>query len=185
MKTRLFTLFGVAAFGLTLAAGSASACPVGQGDDIRPRRPVAPVVNNVSLQASELFERASRLETAAASREESARSREMQADTLANRARMIRNQAVLVGFSDRENMMAVAEELVIRAADMRSRAAEDRAQASELRMQARTLRERAVQLVRLQNGGNGNGGGWRNKRAVRDFAPPPPSRPTSDGTTVL
>jgi hypothetical protein len=60
MKARLHCLFGICAFVLTVAAGPvASACPVG-GDDIRPQRPV----NNVSFQASEMFERATRMETA-------------------------------------------------------------------------------------------------------------------------
>lgn len=174
MKARLHCLFGMFAFAVTVAAGPvASACPVG-ADDVRPNP--RPVVNNVSFQASELFERATRMETAAASREDDARARDQRADTLMNRARIIRNQASLVSFSDRQSMQAIADELTIRASEERSRASEDRAQASSLRMQARSLRERAVQLVRLENG-NG-GGGWRGNR--REFAKPP----TSQGTVL-
>lgn len=164
------------AFAVTVAAGpTASACRVG-GDDIRPQRPV---VNNVSFQASELFERATRMETAAATREDDARVRDQRADTLMSRARVIRNQAALVSFSDRQSMQAIADELTIRASEERSRASEDRAQASSLRMQARSLRERALQLVRLENGGGR--GGWRGKGggSVRDFATPPPPRTTT------
>ena len=171
MKARLHCLFGICAFVLTAAAGPvALASPVGGDVDIRPQRPV----NNVSFQASEMIERATRMETAAASREDSARMRESRADTLMTRARVIRNQAALVSFSDRQSMQEIADELTIRASEERSRAAEDRAQASSLRMQARQLRERAVQLVRLGNGGGG-GGGWRGKGGgpVREFAAPP------------
>jgi hypothetical protein len=48
----------------------------------------------------------------------------------------------------------------VRASSERSQAAEERAQATELRVSARTIRERAVQLVRNNNG---NGGGWRGR----------------------
>ena len=92
MKARFHCLFGISAFVLTLATGPvASACPVGNGENVRPQRPV---VNNVSSQAS------------------------------------------------------------------------------SLRMQARQLRDRAVQLVRLQNGGGG--GGWRGK-----------GRPSTSGAAVI
>src|SRR4051812_14816514 len=93
--------FGPFAIALTLAltlttGGVASACPVGF-DDVPRRRPP---VNNVSFQASELLERANRVESVAAAREESARSRETRAATLMSRARVLRNQASLVGFSE-------------------------------------------------------------------------------------
>jgi hypothetical protein len=160
------------ALGLMVVTGSAAACPVGS-DDVRPNP--RPVVSNVNLQASEMIERASRLENAASAREESARMKDQRADTLMTRARMIRNQAVnLVSFSDRQNMNSIADELTIRAAEERNQAANDRSEAASFRMQARNLRERALVLVR----GNG-GGGWRGRGgAVRDFAAPPPPRDT-------
>lgn len=175
MKRWLFGTF-TAITTLTLAAGTAVACPVG-GDGERPVRPIVrPIVDNVSAQTRMLVEQAGRMENAAMTREQSARTREMRADTLAKRARMLRlqvigdqvDQASLVGFSDEQDVLSLADELAIRAATMRSRAAEDRAQASGLRMQARVLRERAAQLVRV-----GNGRGWRtnNKRVPsRDLA---------------
>jgi hypothetical protein len=167
MKRWLFGTF-TAITVLATAAGTAAACPRGEGDT----RPVRPIVDNVSFQASELLERAARMDGAAMSREQSARTKEMQADALANRARALRSQVSLVGFSDEQDVLSIADELALRAASMRTRAAEDRAQAIGLRMQARVLRERAAQLVRVGNGGRN----WRNKRGpVRDFAPPPPS----------
>lgn len=165
--------FATFALGLVLtgfAPRAAVACPVGGDVDVRPR----PVVN-VNLQASEMIERASRLETAAAAREDSARMKDQRADMFMSRARMIRNQAVnLVSFSDRQNMNAIADELTIRAADERQEAMSERSQAASLRMQARNLRDRALVLVR----GNG-GGGWRGGRTSgRDFATPPRPRDT-------
>ena len=182
MKTRVFGLFGALAFALTLASGSARACPVGIGGDDGVQGRPRPVVNDVSVQANELIQRASRMESMAMARDESARRSEMQANVLMNRARMLRNQASLVAFSeDGQDLIAAADELSIRAAEMRSRAADERAQASALRMQARTLRERALVMVR------GGGGGWHRRGpvrdSVRDFAAPPPS--TRSETTVL
>ncbi|MBX3205223.1 MAG: hypothetical protein KF764_09145 [Labilithrix sp.] len=140
-----------------MTLGSAAlACPIGNGAIDRPVRPV----QNVSFQASEMIERASRLESAAASHDASARALEEEAATLSNRARILRNQANLVNVSDRSSILAIADELSLRAASDRAGAAEDRAQASDLRSQARTLRQRAVTLVRNTNGG---GGGWRGK----------------------
>ena len=155
--------------------GAASACPVGEGQ-VRPR----PVVQNVSLQASEMLERASRLETVASSHEAQARALEQQADTLSDRARILRNQATFVNVSDRPSILAVADELVVRARNDRMRASEDRVQAAELRREAQTLRQRAIVLVRNGNG-NGNGNGWR----VRSNTRSPQSTPVpSEGVTL-
>ena len=154
--------------------GAASACPVGEGQ-VRPPRPV---VQNVSLQASEMLERASRLETVASSHDAQARALEQQANTLSDRARILRNQATFVNVSDRSSILAIADELVMRARNDRTRASEDRAQAAELRREAQTLRQRAVVLVRT---GNGNGGGWR----VRSNTRIPQSTPLpSEGVTL-
>lgn len=139
--------------------GAALACPMGNGGT--GARPTRPVVQNVSVQASELLERARRLESAASSHDAVARALEEEAATLSNRARILRNQASLVNVSERAGVLDVADELALRAADDRSRAAEDRAQASELRAQAQTLRRRAVALA-----GGGNGGGWRRTTAT-------------------
>jgi hypothetical protein len=138
--------------------GVAEACPVG-GDGIRPNpRPI----QNVSFQASELIERAMRLESEAAAREQSARALAEQAELLQSRARRLREQLVFVNVADRPGLMSAAEELSLRAADDRAEAMRERSEASELRMQARSMRDRAAQLVRINNG---NGGGWR-KRPV-------------------
>jgi hypothetical protein len=153
MKTWIFR--GVA-LAMTLSTAQAMACPVGSGGDNQPP-PKRPIVQTVSFQASELFERAQALETAAATHDRSAQASERDAETLANRARILRNQAALVNAADRANIFAAADELSARASSSRSIAAEDRAQAADLRIQARTIRERAVQLVRVNNGG----GGWR------------------------
>jgi hypothetical protein len=72
----------------------------------------------------------------------------------------LRNQAQLVAVADRSSILAVADELSARASVSRSQASEERSQAADLRVQARAVRERAVQLVRLNNGG---GGGWRGR----------------------
>lgn len=159
-------------FFLAITAGcmaigtAAAACPTGSnfGDVPRPRP-----VQNVSFQASELIDRAARLESAAASREQSARSFEAEAETLANRARILRNQAALVAVADRGSIIDIAEELAVRARTDRQLAAQERAQAAELRIEARSLRDRAVQLVRT--GGGGGGGGWRS----RPGTPVPPT----------
>jgi hypothetical protein len=150
MKTWIFRAVALA---MTLSTAQALACPVGNADP-----PKRPVVQNVSFQASELFERAQQLETAAAGRERSAQAAERDAETFAGRARILRNQAALVNVADRASIFAAADELSSRAASSRAIAAEDRAQATDLRVQARATRERAVQLVRA---GNGGGGGWR------------------------
>lgn len=146
-------IVGALAVAMTVSASLAMACPVGSSDP-PPRRPV---VQNVSFQASELFERAQQLESAASSRERQAAAFDRDAETLANRARILRNQAALVSVSERSSIFAVADELSTRAAISRSQANEERSQAGELRLQARAVRERAVQLVRVGNGG----GGWR------------------------
>lgn len=150
-------IFGALALAMTVSTGAALACPVGIGDDRPPVR--KPVVQNVSFQASQLFERAQQLETAASSRERQAVALERDAATLANRARVLRNQAKLVSFADRSSIVAIAEELSVRSSISRSQAAEERAQAADFRSQARSMRQRAVRLVK---GGNG-GGGWRGR----------------------
>ena len=73
-------MFGALALAMTLATGVASACPTGNVDPV-PQRPRP--VNNVSFQATQLFERAQQLETAAASHERSAAAFERDAETLA------------------------------------------------------------------------------------------------------
>jgi DNA-binding protein H-NS len=148
-------MFGALALAMTLATGVASACPTGNIDPV-PQRPRP--VNNVSFQATQLFERAQQLETAAASHERSAAAFERDAETLANRARLLRNQANLqqVSFTDRQNLVAVADELSLRASSSRAQASEERQLASNLHAQARVARERALELVRQ----NGVGGGW-------------------------
>jgi hypothetical protein len=153
--------------------GAALACPTGNNGE--GQRPVRPVVQNVSLQASEMMERASRLESAASSHDQSARALEQEADTLSNRARILRNQAGLVNVSDRTSIMQIADELSIRAANDRSRAADDRAQSSELRLEAQSLRQRAITLVR----NNGGGGGWRGRPTTA------PSTPISSDRTFM
>ncbi|MBX3216463.1 MAG: hypothetical protein KF850_30785 [Labilithrix sp.] len=154
MKSKIIGAITLAC--MMTAAGAAFACPGGNG--WTGGRPTRPVVQNASLQASELLERARRLESAASSHDATAKALEDQAATFANRARLLRNQATFVNVADRPSILDAADELALRAASDRSRAAEDRAQASELRTQARTLRQRAVALAR---GGNGGGGGWR------------------------
>ena len=85
-----------------MAVGStALACPVGPGEG----RPIRPVQNG-SFQASELVERAARLESVASSHEAQARAFEQEADTLSNRARILRNQAGFVNASDRSSIFA-------------------------------------------------------------------------------
>ena len=85
--------FGVITLACMMIGGTAAACPVGAGEGSRPTRPV---VQNVSFQASELLERAKRLESAASSRDLQARALEQEADSLSSRARVLRNQAGLV-----------------------------------------------------------------------------------------
>jgi hypothetical protein len=152
--------FAAITTGWMLAAGVASACPTG----FEGQRPVQPrPVQNVSFQASELVERANRLESAASSREVTARTAEADADTLANRARILRNQATFVNASDRNNILSVVDELVERAAARRAHAANERAEANQLRREARALRNQAIQLT----GGVGvGGGGWRRPGGV-------------------
>lgn len=153
MKTWIFRTVALV---MTLSTGAAMACPVGNNGEEQPRRPV---VQNVSFQASELFERAQQLEAAAASRNRQAIAFERDAETLANRAGILRNQAQFVAQSDRSSIVALADDLAARASAERSQAAEERAQATELRASARTIRERAMQLVRNNNGN----GGWRGR----------------------
>ena len=97
MKTWIFR--GVA-LAMTLSTAQAMACPVGNQGDVQ-RPPKRPIVQTVSFQASELFERAQQLETAAASHERSAQASDRDAETLANRARILRSQAALVNVADR------------------------------------------------------------------------------------
>ena len=61
-------IIGALALAMTVSTSAAMACPVGNNNE-PPRRPV---VQNVSFQASELFERAQQLETAASNRERQA-----------------------------------------------------------------------------------------------------------------
>jgi hypothetical protein len=158
-------VFGMLALVTTFSTAAATACPtVGFQDDPPVQRPI----QNVSLQASQMFERAVQLDAAAASRESTAFMHDRNADTFANRARILRNQASLVAFDDRSNVVALAEELAMRSLAERQQAARARSQAANFRMQARNLRERANQLV-----GNGNGNGWRRRpidRAVPSAA---------------
>jgi hypothetical protein len=157
--------FGAVAFAMTLAVGSAGACPVG-GDEVR--RGVG--VENVSLRAGELFERAQALETAAAERDRSATNLDRSAESFASRARALRNQAAFVAVVDRESVLDRAEELSTRAAVLRERASDERSRASVLRGEARQLRNQATLLVR------GNGGrGWRNRNTLA---------PTPEPTTI-
>jgi hypothetical protein len=167
-------VFGVITLACTTIGGAALACPTGgeQGT-----RPVRPVIQNVSLQASEMIERAGRLETVASSHDAEARALEQQADTLTNRARVLRNQAGFVNVSDRSSILAIADELSVRAANERSRAAEERVQAQTFRIEAQNLRQRALVLVR---GGGGGGGGWRRSTIAPQSTPFPTER-----TTVL
>jgi hypothetical protein len=164
-------IFGALALAMTVSTGVAMACPVGNNGDV-PQPPRRPVVQNVSFQASELFERAQALETAASSRDRQALAFERDAENLTNRARILRNQAQLVSSTDRSSIVALADELAARASLSRSQAAEERTQASDLRVQARSMRERAVQLVR----NNGGGGGWRGGR---------PSAPLKTAETTI
>ncbi len=150
-------VFGALALAISLGSAVSAACPVGNEDGRRP------VVQNVALQASEMIERAQTLEASALDHDRSAASFERTAETLANRARILRNQAQLVALTDRNGVLEVADELAQRSAIERARASEERVRAADLRAQARILRERAVQLVRLQNGGRG---GWNGRRAV-------------------
>ena len=168
MKTWIFRAVGLA---MMLSTAHAMACPVGNGGGVQ-QPPKRPIVQTVSFQASELFERAQQLETAASTRDRAAQASERDAETLGNRARILRSQAAQVNAADRATIFAAADELAVRAASSRSLAAEDRAEAADLRVQARTLRERAVQLVRVGNGG----GGWR--------ARPTPSSPAKAETTI-
>lgn len=165
---------GLIAAGLMTTGGSALACPVGNVNTQPPTRPT----QNVAFQASELVERADRLESLATSHEQSAKTLDREASTLANRARLVRKQAASVNASDRSSLLAIADELSLRADSDRARADGDRARASELRVEARGLRDRAIRLVRFGGNGNGNveGGGWRGRRRPVDdlkTAPPP------------
>jgi len=173
MRTSLFAVITV---GLTFMTGIAAACPIGANDDFSPPPVKKPVVQNVSFQASQLFERAAAFETAATSRDASAAALDRQAETLAQRARVLRNQASFVPVADRSSVLAVADELSAKAAADRSRASQERAQAAELRVQARALRERAVQLVK-----GGSGGGWRG----RGVPTPPVSTPQVSAQTDI
>ncbi len=165
-------IIGALALAMTAATTVSSACPTGNVDP--PRRPIVNPVNNVSFQATQLFERAQQLETAASSHDRNANALDREAETFANRARILRNQANLqqVSFTDRQNLVAVADELSLRAASARSEASEERQLASSLRIQARAARERAVELVRL---GGGGGGGWGGRGIPR---------PTTSGSTA-
>jgi hypothetical protein len=151
--------FFAAVTAMSLAGSAALASPAlacGTGVDVVQSRPL-PQVQNVSLQVSEMIERAGRLERAAASHEASANAFDRDADVLANRARLVKNQAQLVAAIDRPSLFTVADELLARADANRGQAANERSQAMELRTSARVLRGRAQQLARQ------NGGGWRGR----------------------
>ncbi len=168
-------VLGAIMAGLVATGGSALACPVGVGRGPQPKpRPV----QNVSFQASELIERAARLEAVASSSEQSARAFEREANALSGRARLLRDQASRVNASDRASVLALADDLSSRAEGDRVRAADERARASELRLEARGLRDRATRLARF--GGEGEGGGWR-RRAVRSTS----ALPAVEGADVL
>lgn len=159
-------IFAAITAGWLASSAVAGACPTGAEEGARPRpRPI----QNVSFQASELIDRAGRLESAAARQEQSARQLEQQASTLAERARVLQKQAALVNAADRLSILEVVDELTTRAAQERRQAANARISADQLRAEARSLRDRAVQLVRLGDGGSGTGG-WR-KRPVNDALP--------------
>ena len=167
-------IFGALALAMMVSTSAVMACPVGNNQE-PPRKPV---VQNASFQASELFERAQQLESAASSHERQAVAFDRDAETLANRARILRNQAALVAVADRSSIFQAADDLSARASASRSQASEERAEASDLRVQARAIRERAVQLVRVNNGG-----GWRG-RAGGSFATPPPGTKSASDTTI-
>lgn len=150
MKSWIFA----AVTAMSLAAVPSTALACGVGDDVV--RPAPKPVQNVSLQASEMVERAGRLERAAASHEATAIAFDREADVLVTRARLVKNQAQLVSVSDRPSLLNVADDLLARADANRAQASGERSQAMELRTSARALRERALQLAR-QTGG----GGWR------------------------
>jgi hypothetical protein len=141
-------------------SGIAAACPLGVDRENRPTRPI----QNVSLQVSELFERASQLESVATSEEGEARSLEQEASVLSNRARLLRNQAGLVSTADHGALFALAVELSSRADVTRARAVEARSRASELRAEAQTLRQRAIVLSR-----GSRGDGWRKRTVATDI----------------
>src|SRR5690349_17192136 len=122
MKTWIFR--GVA-LAMMLSTAQAMACPTGNNDQQPPQKRPVLQTQNVSFQASELFERAQQLETAAASRDRSASAFERDAETLSNRARILRNQAALVNAADRANIFAAADDLSARASSSRSQAQED------------------------------------------------------------
>lgn len=153
--------------------GSAMACPTNTELAPPPRpRPVQQV--SFQQEANTLFTRANELDSSASTKERNAIAFDSEADTLIGRARSLRNQAQLVSFTDRENILDIADELIERAQVSRSRASSERMRASELRSEAVTLRSRANQLVRLGNG-NGGGGGWRGGGGVKR---------SSDGVTL-
>jgi hypothetical protein len=141
-------------------AGIAAACPLGSDPEIRPTR----TIQNVSLQVSELFERANQLEAVATSEDVQARSLEQEANVLSNRARLLRTPAGLVSTADRGSIFAIAVELASRADVLRARAVEARSRASELRAEAQTLRQRAVALSR-----GSRGDGWRKRTVSGDL----------------
>lgn len=176
MKT--VQLASVAAFlGILSVGADAWACKIGAwtpggNPGNRPKPVVQPVqpVQNVSFQASELLERATQLESAAATHSTRARTAEQNAETLSNRSRILRVQATQAGIapSDRADLLALADELLVRAADDRAVAASEQASATRLRLQAQSLRSRAIELVRVTPGGGG--GGWRRGTSVPTVA---------------
>ncbi len=168
---RKWVLGAIVTLSTTLAT-AALACPMG-GDGVRPTpRPI----QTVSFQASELLERAGRLDAVAATHEQAARGFAERAETFTNRARLLRNQALLVNASDRPDVLSIADELLVRASESRDDASRERSEASELRSEARALRGRATQLRQVSNGG---GGGWKGgpRRSV-------PSTPLPSERTV-
>ncbi len=150
-------IFGAITLACLTVGASALACP----------RPVRPV-QNVSLQASTLIERASMLESTAVSHDQSARAFEQEAETLLSRARALRNQAQFVNVSDRMSILSIADELNDRASRDRMLASSERQEAAGLRVEATSLRRRAAELTRLAGGG-----GWRGKRVQAPSLPLP------------
>ncbi|MCA9587671.1 MAG: hypothetical protein KC657_20230 [Myxococcales bacterium] len=171
-------LFVAATAILMTVSSAALACRPGPGngnvgfiddDDV-------PTVNNISFQASQLFQRAQMLESSASSRDAEANRMDREASQLQGRARLLRNQAAFVADGDRMTLISMSNELLQQAAQKRMNATSERQQAMSLRTQARTMRARAMQLVRV---GNGNGGGWRgrNVKVVPRTVRPAPKVP--------
>jgi hypothetical protein len=167
------SIVGAMAVASVVWAGSAFACPTGEGV----RGPIVrPVGTDASSRASALVERAASLESTAASFEASARVFDRHADTLAARLRDLRNRAAIVPVGDRARVFAAASELAALVRNSREHAASERAEAADLRAEARALRSRARDLVKV---GDGRGNGWRR----RPLPLPMPRTPTPNRDT--